>query len=121
MSPFDPDDILVLAAQRAAGITSSAAEQSALDRAMLDDPDLALLVVDAAVVSATTVPQGKGRTALVALIFGMMACFGVGATAGAQLAGGLVGGSGKSNPHQIDVRPIGDSLSLSFDAARKRK
>ena len=86
--------------------------------------DLALLVVDAAAISATTattVPQGKGRTALVALIFGMMACFGVGATAGAQLAGGLVGGSGKSNPHQIDVRPIGDSLSLSFDAARKRK
>ena len=124
MSPFDPDDILVLAAQRAAGITSSAAEQSALDRAMLDDPDLALLVVDAAAISATTattVPQGKGRTALVALIFGMMACFGVGATAGAQLASGLVGGSSNKGPHQIEVRPIGDSLSLSFDAGRKRK
>lgn len=122
MSPFDPDDILALAAQRAAGIKLSAPEQSALDRAMLDDPDLALLIVDAAEVAAATAPAlRRGRATLAALIFGMMACFGVGATAGAQLASGLVGGSSNKGPHQIEVRPIGDSLSLSFDAGRKRK
>jgi len=103
MSPFDPDDILALAAQRAAGIKLSAPEQRALDRAMLDDPDLALLIVDAAEVAAATAPaQRKGRATLAALIFGMMACFGVGATAGAQLASGLVGGSSNKGPHQIE-------------------
>ena len=59
MSPFDPDDILALAAQRAAGIKLSAPEQSALDRAMLDDPDLALLIVDAAEVSVATAPAQR--------------------------------------------------------------
>lgn len=134
MSTTDHDDILVLAAQRAAGVRLSSSDQGRLERAMLDDPELALLVLDAQDVTAAlttdaaaqqTPRQTTTRVTLAALVFGLLACFGVGATAGAQLASGLVGGlvgSGtKSSAHQIDVRPIGDSLSLSFDAARKRK
>ena len=125
MSTIDPDTILALAAQRAAGIPLGKEEQATLDRAMLDDPDLALLIVDAGEIgvqtaSATTTAR-TGKATLAALIFGLLACFGVGATAGAQLANGLVGPGSKSSLHQIDVRPIGDGLSLSFDAARKRK
>ena len=129
----EQDDILALAAQHAAGMRLSGAEQSRLDRAMLDDPDLALLILDAGDVSAPlaaadpapTAPLGVvtrlARVRLAVLVVGMMACFGVGATAGAQLAHGFVGSNSKTNPHVIDVRPIGDGLSLSFDAARKRK
>ena len=124
MSTIDPDTILALAAQRAAGMKLSPDEQTLLDRAMLDDPDLALLIVDAGMVAAATAPAPStrpGKATLAALIFGLLACFGVGATAGAQLASGLVSPGSKSSAHQIDVRPIGDGLSLSFNAARKRK
>lgn len=125
MSTIDPDTILTLAAQRAAGMPLSKADQAMLERAMLDDPDLALLIVDAGDIAAQTAPAPTpartGKATLAALIFGLLACFGVGATAGAQLANGLVGPASKSSLHQIDVRPIGDGLSLSFDAARKRK
>lgn len=125
MSTIDPETILTLAAQRAAGMPLGKEDQAMLERAMLDDPDLALLIVDAGEIAAQTAPAvtpaRTGKATLAALIFGLLACFGVGATAGAQLAQGLVGPGSKSNLHQIDVRPIGDGLSLSFDAARKRK
>lgn len=125
MSTIDPETILTLAAQRAAGMPLGKEDQAMLERAMLDDPDLALLIVDAGEIAAQTAPAvtpaRAGKATLAALIFGLLACFGVGATAGAQLAQGLVGPGSKSNLHQIDVRPIGDGLSLSFDAARKRK
>ena len=62
-----------------------------------------------------------GRVTLAALVMGMLACFGIGATAGAQLASGFVDGPSKRSAHQIEVRAVGDGLSLSFDAARKRK
>ena len=134
----EQDDILALAAQRAAGVRLGGAEERRLDRAMLDDPDLALLILDAGDVAApfaasdpaVAPPLSTGahlrlgvmpHLRLGILAMGMMACFGIGATAGAQLAQGLVGPSSKTNPHVIEVRPIGDGLSLSFDAARKRK
>ena len=123
MSIIDQDDILALAAQRSAGVRLSWAEQHQLEQAMTEYPDLALLIVDARGVVAQSAPAAQkstGRATMAALIFGLLACFGVGATAGAQLAGGLVASGTKSSMHQIDVRPIGDGLSLSFDAARKR-
>ena len=52
MSTIDPDTILTLAAQRAAGMPLSKADQAILERAMLDDPDLALLIVDAGDIAA---------------------------------------------------------------------
>ena len=44
----DNDDILILIARRAGGERLNREEQAALDRAMLADPDLALLLLDAA-------------------------------------------------------------------------
>ena len=56
MSTIDPDTILALAAQRAAGIPLGKEEQATLDRAMLDDPDLALLIVDAGDIAVQIAP-----------------------------------------------------------------
>ena len=118
------DDILILAGRRAAGAKLSAADQATLETAMLEDPDLALLILDAAEVAAESAPQVRrmGRMTLAGLIMGMIACFGVGATAGAQLASGFVeqNGSSRSGAHQIEVRAVGDALSLSLNAARKK-
>jgi hypothetical protein len=122
------DDILGLAAQRAAGMKLKPDDQDRLDAALLADPDLALLILDAqdtaAALSAAASPTRQASTSratLAALVMGLLACFGVGATAGAQLAGGLVSANKAPSAHQIDVRAIGDGLSLSFDAARKKK
>lgn len=118
-------DILVLLGQRAAGMRLSAPDEARLDAALLADPDLALLILDAQDTAAelTSTPRqaAPSRTALAALVMGLLACFGVGATAGAQLAGGFVNANQQPSAHQVDVRAIGDGLSLSFDAARKRK
>ena len=119
------DDILILAGRRAAGARLSAADQTRLETALLEDPDLALLILDAAEVAAQSRPQVRrmGRLTLSTLIMGLLACFGLGATAGAQLATGFVeqnSGRGSSGEHQIEVRAIGDALSLSLSAARKK-
>ena len=48
----DNDDILILIARRAGGERLNQEEQATLDRAMLADPDLAVLLLDAAEVAA---------------------------------------------------------------------
>ena len=134
----DNDDILILIARRAGGERLNREEQAALDRAMLADPDLALLLLDAADVAAEaaeTAAAGAarqhrqasgGRVRMAALVMGLAACFGLGATAGAQLASGLLSGGGmaigSSQPTmQVEFRGVGDALNLKVRTGSREK
>ena len=134
----DNDDILILIARRAGGERLNREEQAALDRAMLADPDLAVLLLDAAEVAseasnaAGAARQQRrasgGRVRMAALVMGLAACFGLGATAGAQLAsgllsgGGLGSGSGSSPPtRQVEFRGVGDALNLKVRSGSREK
>ena len=136
----DNDDILILIARRAGGERLNREEQAALDRAMLADPDLALLLLDAADVAAeaTNVAAAAkqehrasgGRLRMAALVMGLAACFGLGATAGAQLASGLLAGGGlgsslgssSSQPTmQVEFRGVGDALNLKVRSGSREK
>ena len=133
------DDILILIARRAGGERLNREEQSALDRAMLADPDLALLLLDAADVAAEATDgavaakqecrASGGRVQMAALVMGLAACFGLGATAGAQLASGLLSGGGlgsslgsSSQPTmQVEFRGVGDALNLKVRTGSREK
>ena len=130
------DDILILIARRAGGERLTREEQAALDRAMLADPDLALLLLDAAdvVAEATDLAAAAkqerrasgGRVRMAALVMGLAACFGLGATAGAQLASGLLSGGGlgssSSQPTmQVEFRGVGDALNLKVRTGSREK
>ena len=129
------DDILILIARRAGGERLNREEQSALDRAMLADPDLALLLLDAADVAAEATDLAAaakqerrasgGRVRMAALVMGLAACFGLGATAGAQLASGLlsVGSLGSSSQltMQVEFRGVGDALNLKVRTGSREK
>ena len=131
------NDILVLIARRAGGDRLNRAEQATLERAMLSDPDLALLLLDATEVAAAPVrPQTigdgraatRGRVRLAALVMGLAACFGVGATAGAQLATGLLTsgvGAGPPSHNQpltnVEFRGVGDALNLKLRIESREK
>ena len=129
------DDILILIARRAGGERLNREEQSALDRAMLADPDLALLLLDAADVAAEATDASVaakqerrasgGRVRMAALVMGLAACFGLGATAGAQLASGLlsVGNLGSSSQltMQVEFRGVGDALNLKVRTGSREK
>ena len=133
----DNEDILILIARRAGGERLNREEQAALDRAMLADPDLALLLLDAADVAteaAETAAAGAarqhrqasgGRVRMAALVMGLAACFGLGATAGAQLASGLlsVGSLGSSSQltMQVEFRGVGDALNLKVRTGSREK
>ena len=134
----DNDDILILIARRAGGERLNREEQAALDRAMLADSDLALLLLDAADVAAEaaeTAAAGAarqqrqasgGRVRMAALVMGLAACFGLGATAGAQLASGLLSGGGmaigSSQPTmQVEFRGVGDALNLKVRTGSREK
>ena len=135
----DNDDILILIARRAVGERLNREEQSALDRAMLADPDLALLLLDAADVAAEATDASVaakqerrasgGRVRMAALVMGLAACFGLGATAGAQLASGLLSGGGlgsslgsSSQPTmQVEFRGVGDALNLKVRTGSREK
>ena len=107
---------------------------------MLADPDLALLLLDAADVAAEaaeTAAAGAarqhrqasgGRVRMAALVMGLAACFGLGATAGAQLASGLLSGGGLgsgigSSPPtmQVEFRGVGDALNLKVRSGSREK
>ena len=130
------DDILILIARRAGGERLNREEQSALDRAMLADPDLAALLLDAADVAAEATDAAGaarqerrasgGRVRMAALVMGLAACFGLGATAGAQLASGLLSGGGmaigSSQPTmQVEFRGVGDALNLKVRSGSREK
>ena len=132
----DNDDILILIARRAGGERLTREEQAALDRAMLADPDLALLLLDAADVAAEATDAAAaakqerrasgGRLRMAALVMGLAACFGLGATAGAQLASGLLSGGGmaigSSQPTmQVEFRGVGDALNLKVRNGSREK
>jgi len=132
----DNDDILILIARRAGGERLNREEQAALDRAMLADPDLALLLLDAADVAAEATDAAAaakqerrasgGRLRMAALVMGLAACFGLGATAGAQLASGLLSGGGmaigSSQPTmQVEFRGVGDALNLKVRTGSREK
>ena len=132
----DNDDILILIARRAGGERLNREEQAALDRAMLADPDLALLLLDAADVAAEATDAAAaakqerrasgGRVRMAALVMGLAACFGLGATAGAQLASGLLSGGGlgssSSQPTmQVEFRGVGDALNLKLRTGSREK
>ena len=132
----DNDDILILIARRAGGERLNREEQAALDRAMLADPDLALLLLDAADVAAEATDAAAaakqerrasgGRLRMAALVMGLAACFGLGATAGAQLASGLLSGGGmaigSSQPTmQVEFRGVGDALNLKVRTGSRKK
>ncbi|MEC8038614.1 MAG: hypothetical protein VX152_10000 [Pseudomonadota bacterium] len=132
----DNDDILILIARRAGGERLNREEQTALDRAMLADPDLALLLLDAADVAAEATDAAAaakqerrasgGRLRMAALVMGLAACFGLGATAGAQLASGLLSGGGmaigSSQPTtQVEFRGVGDALNLKVRTGSREK
>ncbi|MBB25409.1 MAG: hypothetical protein CME02_07800 [Geminicoccus sp.] len=134
----DNNDILILIARRAGGERLNREEQAALDRAMLADPDLALLLLDTAEVAAEaseTAAAGAarqqrqtsgGRLRMAALVMGLAVCFGLGATAGAQLASGLLSGgglgSGSSPPTmQVEFRGVGDALNLKVRSGSREK
>ena len=135
----DNDDILILTARRAGGERLNREEQAALDRAMLADPDLALLLLDAADVAAEATDgavaakqecrASGGRVQMAALVMGLAACFGLGATAGAQLASGLLSGGGlgsslgsSSQPTmQVEFRGVGDALNLKVRTGSREK
>ena len=62
------------------------------------------------------------------LVMGLAACFGLGATAGAQLAsgllssGGLGSGIGSSPPTmQVEFRGVGDALNLKVRSGSREK
>ena len=129
------DDILILIARRAGGERLNREEQATLDRAMLADPDLALLLLDAADVAAQATDAAAaakherrasgGRVRMAALVMGLAACFGLGATAGAQLASGLlsVGSLGSSSQltMQVEFRAVGDALNLKVRTGSREK
>ena len=130
------DDILILIARRAGGERLNREEQSALDRAMLADPDLALLLLDAADVAAEATDgavaakqerrASGARVQMAALVMGLAACFGLGATAGAQLASGLLSGGGlgtsSSQPTmQVEFRGVSDALNLKVRTGSREK
>jgi len=132
----DNDDILILIARRAGGERLNREEQAALDRAMLADPDLALLLLDATDVAAEATDAAAaakqerrasgGRLRMAALVMGLAACFGLGATAGAQLASGLLSGGGmaigSSQPTmQVEFRGVGDALNLKVRTGSREK
>ena len=132
----DNDDILILIARRAGGERLNREEQAALDRAMLADPDLAVLLLDAADVAAEATDAAGaarqerrasgGRVRMAALVMGLAACFGLGATAGAQLASGLLSGGGldtsSSQPTmQVEFRGVGDALNLKVRTGSREK
>ena len=132
----DNDDILILIARRAGGERLNREEQTALDRAMPADPDLALLLLDAADVAAEATDAAAaakqerrasgGRLRMAALVMGLAACFGLGATAGAQLASGLLSGGGmaigSSQPTtQVEFRGVGDALNLKVRTGSREK
>lgn len=134
----DNDDILILIARRAGGERLTREEQAALDRAMLADPDLAALLLDAADVAAEATDAAGaarqerrasgGRMRMAALVMGLAACFGLGATAGAQLASGLLSGGGLgsgigSSPPtmQVEFRGVGDALNLKVRSGSREK
>ncbi len=133
----DNDDILILIARRAGGERLNREEQATLDRAMLADPDLALLLLDAADVAAQATDAAAaakherrasgGRLRMAALVMGLAACFGLGATAGAQLASGLLSGgslgnSSSSQPTmQVEFRGVGDALNLKLRTGSREK
>ena len=134
----DNDDILILIARRAGGERLNREEQAALDRAMLADPDLAALLLDAADVAAEATDAAGaarqerrasgGRMRMAALVMGLAACFGLGATAGAQLASGLLSGGGLgsgigSSPPtmQVEFRGVGDALNLKVRSGSREK
>ena len=134
----DNDDILILIARRAGGERLNREEQTALDRAMLADPDLAVLLLDAADVAAEATDAAGaarqergasgGRVRMAALVMGLAACFGLGATAGAQLASGLLSGGGLgsgigSSPPtmQVEFRGVGDALNLKVRSGSREK
>ena len=131
----DNDDILILIARRAGGERLNREEQAALDRAMLADPDLAVLLLDAAEVAAQATDAAGaarqerralgGRVRMAALVMGLAACFGLGATAGAQLASGLLSGGGlgsSSQPTmQVEFRGVGDALNLKVRSGSREK
>ena len=132
----DNDNILILIARRAVGERLNREEQAALDRAMLADPDLALLLLDAADVAAEATDAAVaakqercasgGRVRMAALVMGLAACFGLGATAGAQLASGLLSGGGlgssSSQPTmQVEFRGVGDALNLKVRTGSREK
>ena len=61
-----------------------------------------------------------------ALVMGLAACFGLGATAGAQLASGLLSGGGmaigSSQPTtQVEFRGVGDALNLKVRTGSREK
>ena len=129
------DDILILIARRAGGERLNREEQAALDRTMRADPDLALLLLEAADVAAEATDLAAaakqerrasgGRVRMAALVMGLAACFGLGATAGAQLASGLlsVGSLGSSSQltMQVEFRGVGDALNLKVRTGSREK
>ena len=130
------DDILILIARRAGGERLNREEQAALDRAMLADPDLALLLLDATDgaaeapnVAAAAKQERRasgGRVRIAALVMGLAACFGLGATAGAQLASGLLSGGSLGNSSsqptmQVEFRGVGDALNLKLRTGSREK
>ena len=132
----DNDDILILIARRAGGERLNREEQATLDRAMLADPDLALLLLDAADVAAQATDAAAaakherrasgGRVRMAALVMGLAACFGLGATAGAQLASGLLSGGSLGNSSsqptmQVEFRGVGDALNLKLRTGSREK
>ncbi|MEC8155204.1 MAG: hypothetical protein VX077_09950 [Pseudomonadota bacterium] len=132
----DNDDILILIARRAGGERLNREEKAALDRAMRADPDLALLLLDAADVAAEATDAAAaakqerrasgGRLRMAALVMGLAACIGLGATAGAQLASGLLSGGGmaigSSQPTmQVEFRGVGDALNLKVRTGSREK
>lgn len=132
----DNDDILILIARRAGGERLNREEQATLDRAMLADPDLALLLLDAADVAAQATDAAAaakherrasgGRLRMAALVMGLAACFGLGATAGAQLASGLLSGGSLGNSSsqptmQVEFRGVGDALNLKLRTGSREK
>ena len=69
-----------------------------------------------------------GRVRMAALVMGLAACFGLGATAGAQLASGLLSGGGLgsgigSSPPtmQVEFRGVGDALNLKVRSGSREK
>ena len=131
----DNDDILILIARRAGGERLNQEEQATLDRAMLADPDLAVLLLDAAEVAAQATDAAGaarqerrasgGRVRMAALVMGLAACFGLGATAGAQLSSGLLSGGGlgsSSQPTmQVEFRRVVDALNLKVRSGSREK
>ena len=133
------DDILILIARRAGGERLNREEQAALDRTMRADPDLALLLLDAADVAAEATDAAVaakqercasgGRVRMAALVMGLAACFGLGATAGAQLASGLLSsgglgsslGSSSQPTMQVEFRGVGDALNLKVRTGSREK